>query len=100
LGCQSANVLLFVAGIHQRQSGNSIREYFYFWIFKYFLKRAEKFRPQLARLYPRIKQLYLWLRKSQNGSLPGTFRWHDRNATTDLEVNPGESHFEYLEYSN
>jgi mannosyl-oligosaccharide glucosidase len=36
-----------------------------------------------------MKQLYFWLRKSQKGPKEGTFRWHDRNQTTNLELNPG-----------
>ena len=44
---------------------------------------------ELKRLYPRMKQLYIWLRESQKGPLLGTFRWHGRNWTTKLMLNPG-----------
>ena len=48
----------------------------------------KQFGTELKRLYPRMKKLYLWLRESQRGSVPGTFRWHDRNQSTNLELNP------------
>jgi mannosyl-oligosaccharide glucosidase len=35
-----------------------------------------------------MKQLYFWMRNSQRGPLPASFRWHDRNQTTNLQLNP------------
>ncbi|KAL7071462.1 hypothetical protein ACQ4LE_009343 [Meloidogyne hapla] len=63
----------------------------FFYLMRDFISNKEifdRFGPELKRMYPRMKQLYLWLRNSQAGSKPGTFRWHDRNATTNMELNP------------
>ncbi|CAK5089431.1 unnamed protein product [Meloidogyne enterolobii] len=63
----------------------------FFYLMRDFISDKELFHrygPELKRMYPRMKQLYLWLRNSQAGPKPGTFRWHDRNATTNMELNP------------
>lgn len=64
----------------------------FFYVLRDFISDSElvkRYKSELTRLYPRMKQLYIWLRDSQQGPKPGTFRWHDRNATTNLELNPG-----------
>ncbi|KAF7637194.1 hypothetical protein Mgra_00003367 [Meloidogyne graminicola] len=63
----------------------------FFYLMRDFIGDKELFKhygTELKRMYPRMKQLYIWLRTSQKGPKPGTFRWHDRNATTNMELNP------------
>uniref|UniRef100_A0A915DRG4 Mannosyl-oligosaccharide glucosidase n=1 Tax=Ditylenchus dipsaci TaxID=166011 RepID=A0A915DRG4_9BILA len=47
-----------------------------------------KFGNRLRQLYPRLKQLYLWLRTTQSGPGIGKMRWRGRNSTTKRELNP------------
>uniref|UniRef100_A0A183C9X9 Mannosyl-oligosaccharide glucosidase n=1 Tax=Globodera pallida TaxID=36090 RepID=A0A183C9X9_GLOPA len=48
----------------------------------------DRYGVELARLYPRMKTWYIWLRNIQRGPKPGTFRWRGRNGTTDRQLNP------------
>ncbi|KAH7729303.1 mannosyl oligosaccharide glucosidase [Aphelenchoides avenae] len=43
---------------------------------------------RVQRLYPRLKQWYIWLRSSQAGPQKGTMQWQGRNTTTPFELNP------------
>lgn len=47
-----------------------------------------KYGFRLKKLYPRLKRWYLWIKNTQAGSFPGTFRWKGRNSTTIMELNP------------
>lgn len=51
----------------------------------------EWFVERIRKLYPRLKQLYNWLKTSQSGpeGVEGTMRWRGRNGTTDRELNAG-----------
>lgn len=42
----------------------------------------------LRKLFPRLRAWYNWLNTTQAGTLPSTYRWHGRDATTDSELNP------------
>lgn len=45
---------------------------------------------KLKRLYPRLKQWYIWLRTSQIGPKAdkGAFQWQGRNFSAIHELNP------------
>lgn len=45
-------------------------------------------REAVVGLYPRLRLWHTWLNLTQAGPRPGTYRWHGRNATTQLELNP------------
>ncbi|KAI1709186.1 mannosyl-oligosaccharide glucosidase [Ditylenchus destructor] len=51
----------------------------------------EWFAERIRKLYPRLKQLYNWLKTSQSGpeGMVGAMRWRGRNGTTDRELNAG-----------
>ncbi|KFM56880.1 hypothetical protein X975_00693, partial [Stegodyphus mimosarum] len=42
----------------------------------------------LKRILPRLKIWFEWYNKTQNGMIPGTYRWRGRDPKTDLELNP------------
>eukprot|EP00111_Clytia_hemisphaerica_P003833 TCONS_00011010-protein len=42
----------------------------------------------LKSVFYRLDQWYQWYNKTQTGPLPGAYRWHGRDATTDREYNP------------
>ncbi|XP_054712390.1 mannosyl-oligosaccharide glucosidase-like [Uloborus diversus] len=42
----------------------------------------------LKQILPRLKVWFDWLNKTQNGMIPGTYRWRGRDSITDLELNP------------
>ncbi|KAI1698876.1 mannosyl-oligosaccharide glucosidase [Ditylenchus destructor] len=50
--------------------------------------QEEWFAERIRKMYPRLKQLYLWLKTTQSGPLEGTMRWRGRNDTTDRDLNP------------
>uniref|UniRef100_A0A915CHJ0 Mannosyl-oligosaccharide glucosidase n=1 Tax=Parascaris univalens TaxID=6257 RepID=A0A915CHJ0_PARUN len=63
----------------------------FFYLIQRFLS-DEKFmkthREAVLGLYPRLRLWHTWLNSTQTGPKPGTYRWHGRNATTQLELNP------------
>lgn len=63
----------------------------FFYLIQRFLN-DEKFmnthREAVVGLYPRLRLWHTWLNLTQAGPRPGTYRWHGRNATTQLELNP------------
>lgn len=42
----------------------------------------------LSKIYPRLKVWYNWFNTTQTGSLPLSYRWRGRDASTDAELNP------------
>lgn len=42
----------------------------------------------LQAAWPRLEAWYGWFNRTQRGPLPGTYRWHGRNGSTDRELNP------------
>ncbi|KAI8471096.1 MAG: glycoside hydrolase [Monoraphidium minutum] len=45
-------------------------------------------RAWLERAWPRLEAWYAWYNRTQAGQLPGSYMWHGRDPTTDLELNP------------
>ncbi|CAG9462585.1 unnamed protein product [Pedinophyceae sp. YPF-701] len=45
-------------------------------------------RTFLAAAYPRVRAWFEWLRRSQGGSVKGSFRWRGRNPNARRELNP------------
>ncbi|KAF5826933.1 glycoside hydrolase [Dunaliella salina] len=42
----------------------------------------------VSAAWPRLEAWYTWFNTSQAGKEPTSYRWHGRNATTQLELNP------------
>lgn len=42
----------------------------------------------LDKLYPRLQVWFDWFNATQNGDLPGTYRWRGRDPTVIREINP------------
>lgn len=55
---------------------------------RYLLDHEEIDYEYLRRIYPRLQAWYNWFNSTQLGTLPGTYRWRGRNATTNRELNP------------
>ncbi|KAE9547251.1 hypothetical protein FO519_009536, partial [Halicephalobus sp. NKZ332] len=47
------------------------------------------YEDRILKIYPRLKLLYIWMKDIQKGPIEGSFQWQGRNATSDLELNPG-----------
>ncbi|VDK17395.1 unnamed protein product [Anisakis simplex] len=63
----------------------------FFYLIQRFLDDEEFMRSHrdgLVRLYARLRLWHAWLNSTQVGPQAGTYRWHGRNASTDLELNP------------
>lgn len=63
----------------------------FFYVLEKFVRNPQLLKrhyEQIARLYPRLKQFYIWLRHTQQGSQLGTMQWQSRNRTTERELNP------------
>ena len=48
----------------------------------------EWFRNYLHRFWSRLVTWYNWFDNSQDGDIPGTFRWRGRNPNAVNELNP------------
>ncbi|CAG9836457.1 unnamed protein product [Diabrotica balteata] len=42
----------------------------------------------LERLYPRLQAWFAWFNTTQKGTIPGSYRWRGRDATSKRELNP------------
>eukprot|EP00195_Chlamydomonas_chlamydogama_P007994 CAMPEP_0202898164 /NCGR_PEP_ID=MMETSP1392-20130828/6754_1 /ASSEMBLY_ACC=CAM_ASM_000868 /TAXON_ID=225041 /ORGANISM="Chlamydomonas chlamydogama, Strain SAG 11-48b" /LENGTH=860 /DNA_ID=CAMNT_0049584015 /DNA_START=924 /DNA_END=3506 /DNA_ORIENTATION=- len=42
----------------------------------------------LRQAWPRLEAWYRWFNTTQAGPVPTSYRWHGRNSTTNLELNP------------
>ncbi|TRY78619.1 hypothetical protein TCAL_06619 [Tigriopus californicus] len=51
-------------------------------------RQSTWFREFLVRVWPRLELWYDWFNTSQQGPVPGSFRWRGRNGTADRELNP------------
>ncbi|XP_067124411.1 mannosyl-oligosaccharide glucosidase [Centruroides vittatus] len=51
-------------------------------------QNLEKDKAFLKHLYPRLKAWFLWFNTTQNGKLPGTYRWRGRDSNINKELNP------------
>lgn len=50
--------------------------------------KDSKDRHFLRALYPRLRSWYSWFNRTQAGTVPSSYRWRGRNATTNYELNP------------
>uniref|UniRef100_A0A6P7FTC3 Mannosyl-oligosaccharide glucosidase n=1 Tax=Diabrotica virgifera virgifera TaxID=50390 RepID=A0A6P7FTC3_DIAVI len=48
---------------------------------------GERFK-MLERLYPRLQAWFAWFNTTQKGTVPGSYRWRGRDATSKRELNP------------
>ncbi|XP_072385583.1 uncharacterized protein GCS1 [Diabrotica undecimpunctata] len=48
---------------------------------------GERFK-MLERLYPRLQAWFAWFNTTQKGTMPGSYRWRGRDATSKRELNP------------
>lgn len=49
---------------------------------------VEAQRAFLTAAWPRLQAWYAWFNTTQAGQLPGSYRWHGRDAATTRELNP------------